>query len=133
MTGKIAAGVTVALLLVGGFFLFRVVRDIQAGFPFEIMDLTETLDPDGCQGELEVTMRNDSTEQVEIERIAIVLNRGRAGRFVELEPLAVGETTTATVAWDASTSSGCPSTVDEVNHGDLTVHLDNDRTVSKRF
>ena len=75
LSGKVAAGATVALLMVGGFFIVTSVRDIQDGFPLEIIDVTETLDPDGCHWAVEVTMRNDSTEQVEVERIGTILNR----------------------------------------------------------
>lgn len=133
LTGKVAAVTTVVLMLVGGFFLVRAVLDIQSGFPFEIVEVTESLDPDECRWEVQVTMRNDSPEPVEVERIVVILNRGRSGSHLDLPPIATGDTTTATMSWNARTSEGCPASVDEVNHGTLTVHLNDDRSVSTRF
>jgi len=131
--GKIAAGVTVVVFLVGGFFMIRAVLDIQSRFPLEIVEVSETFDPESCTWTLEVTMRNDSTEQVEVTRIGTVLNRRRASRVIEQAPLAVGETAIATVSWNALAASVCPSSVDDVNHTKLSVELDNGATVIYGF
>ena len=131
--GKIAAGVTVVVFLVGGFFLIRAVLVVQSGFPLEIVEVSETIDPEGCTWTLEVTMRNDSTEQVEVTRIGTVLNRRRASRLIDQAPLAVGETAIATVSWNARAASVCPSSVDDVNHAKLSVDLGNGATVTHGF
>jgi len=63
-----------------------------------------------------------------------VLDRRGAGAastdYPTLEP---GETAIATGVWTLRNAEICPTTVDDVNHGDLVVHLQGGANVSRSF
>jgi|GEM_PF-3688058 len=88
LIGKVGAAIAVALLAVAGFFAYSLVRNIGAGFPVYIGDVTETLDTsENCQWRI----------------------------------------------WGLGRAQDCASSVDDVNHGNLILHLDNGITVSHGF
>jgi len=135
LIGKVGAAIAVALLAVAGFFAYSLVRNIGAGFPVYIGDVTETLDTsENCQWRIETIVRNDSNKRVRVERVETVLNRrfvgGLRGFFPDIPP---GESAPLTATWGLGRAQDCASSVDDVNHGNLILHLDNGITVSHGF
>jgi len=130
--GKLAAGVSVVLLVVAGALFIRFVRDFDTTFPLAYSQVTESVVTDpGCRWLVEIELRNDSDEWVEIERVEAVLNRNvQRGVLIETPLLAPGETASMTASWNLLNAGGC-TTVDQVNHGNVIIHLANGRMVSR--
>ncbi len=133
-TGKVAAVITVFVLLAGLAGLTAVVISTRNSVPIKIVNIVESVDAtDGCEWRLVIELRNNSDKLVLVERIGAVINRGRRGGIMEQAPrIAPGATGTHFVGFRLPASDGCP-TADEINHGDLIFHLADGSSVSLRF
>ena len=134
-TGKVAAVISVFVLLAGVVGLGAVVISNRNRVPLKIESIVESVAAtNGCEWQLAIELRNNSDKPFSVERIAAVLNRGRRSGTMQEQgrPLAPGETGTYLVGFRLPDSDGCPA-ADEINHGNLIFHLDDGSSRSVRF
>lgn len=133
--GKIAAGVAVCLIAVALFVGVSIVRTIGDGFPLELDEVVESVTTtDGCRWLVQATVRNGSDQTFRIESVETVLDRRMIqGTLIGDSPtLAPGDSATITADWNLETAGGC-SAVDDIDHGNLVLNLDNGSSVSRGF
>ena len=134
--GKVAAVLSVLMILATLAVLVVVVMSVRNSAPLEIEGIVESVEPaeggERCLWQLTIEVRNDSDQDVVVERIRAILDRGRKNGMLDQAPaLPPGERGTFVVAFRLP-DDDCPA-VDDINHGNLTFIFEEGSTQSVRF
>lgn len=134
--GKIGAILACALtVVVGAVVWFGVIEPLQNPYPVEIDGVSnERVDPDApCLWSFDVTVTNGFDVPLVVDRVDVVLNRRKVGGFLEpAGPIAPGASGVVTASLRAGTANICP-TVDEIDHGRMTLITSPFASIDHRF
>lgn len=134
--GKVGATLGVLGLVAGIAVLwFGIIEPLANPYPIEIDRVTnERIDVDApCVWSFDVALTNGYDEPVRVERAEVVVNRRRVtGTLQSSPPIPAGESGTVTVSVRAGTVANCP-TVDQIDHGTLSITTDPFGFVDTRF
>lgn len=132
--GKVAAGISACILLIGAVWLTVAIVRVRDQAFVQIESVVESVDAtDGCRWLLDIELRNTSEEAVRVRRIAAVLNQGMNGGTMDVTPpLEPEEIGTYRVSFRLPAEDPCIA-VDEINHGNIIFHLADGSSESVRF